>query len=387
MIMTSDDGINARLSSVIHGLSSIFRTSHRNAPDFRFDIPMISPPALLWGVRRYLAAPHAIITAIHRQPFPGGLSGSKFEYWRLNLRRAGAATALMLVYKQGLVVRGAFMQGAPQREALAYANLPGNVPLTLPTIVAVDAPAGDIWMLPFPPAKAATHWRADWDETDVRAVIADLARLHAAFWDQNQFPEEWHWLLRPTLDDARRLLADGLEGLQQIREIRAYDDILTAERIGRLLDWAYHPEALLDLLNASPMTLLHGDAGFQNIAITRDGRERIWYDWQLVGWGASALDWATFLHPWGYPEADPPISPPAMTALYLQELRRRGVRVDAKAFSRQLDAAFLWRWLIQWGPLLGKYKERLRPEIYRRLGWAFEQYQWPALTRLSVSKA
>ena len=337
------------------------------------------PAALLRGVRRYLAAPQARITAIRRQPFAGGFSGSKLEYWRLSLRRAGATTDLMLVAKQGAPVAGAFMQGAAQREALAYAALPRRAPITLPVIVAVDAPAGAIWMLPFPPAKPATHWRAQWDETDVRAVIADLARLHAAFWNEEEAVREWDWLLRPTTDDAVRLLADGRQGLEALAGANDYDDILTPARVGRLLALAREPDALLSILNAGPMTLLHGDAGFQNVAITRDGGARIWYDWQLAGWGPSALDWVTFLHPWGYPEAHPPLSAPTMTDLYLHDLRRRGVTLTDEAFLRQIDAAFLWRWLIQWAPLLSKYRDRLRPEVRARLGRTFEHGYWPAL--------
>jgi hypothetical protein len=339
------------------------------------------PPALLWGVRRYLAAPQARITAIQRQPFSGGLSGSRFEYWRLSLRRAGVTATLMLVYKQGSVVTGAFMQGAAQREALAYATLPERIPLTTPVIVAVDVPAGDIWMLPFPPAKTTSHWRADWDEADVRAVIADLARLHAAFRDNNRVNEEWSWLLRPTTDDADRLLAEGRAGLETLAEAGDYDDILTPDRVDGLLALARNPAPLLDVLNAGPQTLLHGDAGFQNVAITGDGRERIWYDWQLASWGPPALDWVAFLHPWGYPEAEPPLSAEEMTDHYLHELRARGVLLEPEAFARQTDAAFLWRWLIQWGPLLGKYRHRLRPDVYRRLGQAFARYHWPALMR------
>jgi len=339
------------------------------------------PPALLWGVRRYLAAPQARITAIHRQPFPGGLSGSRFQYWQLSLRRAGVATSLMLVYKQGSVVAGAFMQGAAQRESMAYATLPERVPLTLPVIVAVDVPAGDIWMLPFPPAKTTSHWRAEWNEDDVRAVIADLARLHAAFWGKDDVAVEWSWLLRPTGEDAGRLLADGRAGLEALTEAGNYDDILTPERVRALLSLAREPAVLLDVLNVGPMTLLHGDAGFQNVAITQDGQERIWYDWQLVGWGLSPLDWATFLHPWGYPEARPPIPPEEMTAIYLAELQRRGVVVDTDTFFRQLDAAFLWRWLIQWAPLFTTHRQRLRPEVRERLGRAFQIYHWPALLR------
>jgi hypothetical protein len=344
--------------------------------------PAISP-ALVWGVRRYLAAPRAEIRHIRRQPFPGGLSGSQLEYWHLALRQAGMTGALTLVYKRGKVVAGAFLQGAPQREALAYASLPGRIPLDLPTVVAVSAPTGEIWMLPFPPAKPATHWQAAWDESDVREVIADLARLHAAFWNRTDTPATWPWLLQPTLADATRLVNEGREGLEQLQAQARFDASLTPERADRLLALARDPAPLLEALNAGPKTLLHGDAGFQNIAITRDGVSRIWFDWQLVGWGPPALDWVTFLHPWAYPDASPPLGLDAMTDLYLRELARRGIQLDPNAFQHQLDAALLWRWLIQWAPLWGTYRERLRPQVKARLDHAFARLHWPALDRWS----
>jgi len=340
-------------------------------------------PALLAGVRRYLAAPRAQITSVQRQPFAGGLSGSRFERWRLHLRRAGSATTLMLVRKHGSGVSGAFMQAAAQREALAYAILPASAPLTLPVIVAVDAPVGDIWMLPLPPAKTTSHWRADWDMADVRAVIADLARLHAAFCGKNAIADDWPWLLRPTAADAERLLAEGREGAALIRKEQAYSAEMTPERVERLLALARQPAPLQDALNAGPMTLLHGDAGFQNIAISQDGRQRIWYDWQLVSWGPPALDWVTFLHPWAYPEARPPLSPTQMTDSYLQALAKSGCALKRNAFLQQLDAAFIWRWLIQWAPLLGKHNQRLRNDVKSRLERAFASHHWPALDRIN----
>ncbi len=340
------------------------------------------PAALLWGVRRHLAAPRAEITAIQRQPFPGGLSGSPLEYWRLSLRKAGVASSLTLVYKRSQVVTGEFLKGAGQREALTYAALAHRIPLTLPTVVAVHAPAGEIWMLPFPPAKPASHWRAAWDEEDVRGAIADLARLHAAHWNDKALAEKAPWLWRPVGEDADRLLAEGRAGLERIQDAALFDDSLTPQRATRLLALARDPSPLLDILNAGPKTLLHGDAGFQNIAISKDGRMRIWFDWQLTGWGPPALDWATFLHPWAYPEAQPPLSFQAMTDLYLQALARRGLELPAAAFRRQLDAALLWRWLIQWAPLFGLYRERLRPDVQARLGHAFAQLHWQSTSKI-----
>ncbi len=344
-------------------------------------MPIDIPPALLWGVRRYLAAPAANVTSLHRQPFSGGLSGSAFEYWRLNLRRAGVQSNLTLIHKRGAVVEGAFLQGAPQREALVYAQLAAHIPIAMPTAIAFDVVSGDLWLLPFPPAKHTTHWLADWERGDVEKALADLAKLHAAFWDANAVLDRWPWLAQPTTTDASALLADGLRGLERLMVAGAYDESLTGDRIALLYEIAQHPDWLLATLNSSPHTLLHGDAGFQNIAISLDGRQRFWYDWQLAAVGPPALDLATFLHPWAYPEARPPLPFPAMVAFYLDALAQRGKMIDPGQFDAQLDAALLWRWLIQWAPLLGLYPQRLRPEVRDRLYHAFARWHWPALER------
>lgn len=339
------------------------------------------PPALLWGLRRYLAAPAAVVTSLHRQPFSGGLSGSAFEYWRLNLRRAGVQSNLTLIHKRGAVVEGAFLRGAPQREALVYAQLAAHIPIAMPTALAFDVVSGDLWLLPLPPAKHTTHWLADWERGDVEACLIDLAKLHAAFWDASAVLARWPWLARPTTADAPALLADGLRGLDRLMAAGAYDDDVTRPRLTRLYDLASHPDLLLAALNRSPHTLLHGDAGFQNIAISLDGRRRFWYDWQLTAAGPPALDLATFLHPWTYPEARPPLPLPAMIEFYLGALAQRGKIIDPDQFSVQLDAALLWRWLSQWAPLLGLYAQRLQPEVRARLYHAFAQLHWPALER------
>lgn len=342
----------------------------------------ILPPLLLQGLRQHLADPQAQVLDVQRQHLTGGLSGSRLERWRLHIQGQRGERQLKLIYKQGAVVSGAFMQGAPQREALALLTLPSRVPLTMPQIVAADARQGDIWMTPFPPSKPTSHWQAAWDDADVRAVITDLARMHAAFWGQDEQARAWPWLLRPTTQDAARLLAEAQTGLAQLQAEGAFDASLTPERVQRLLALARSPHPLLTILNDGPVTLLHGDAGFQNIAITQDGRQRIWYDWQLVAWGPPALDWATFVHPWAYPEAHPPLSPPQMLDLYLQTLADQDCPMPRETFLPQLDAALVWRWLLQWAPLFSSHRHRLRPHIRARLTAVFTQWHWPALDRL-----
>ena len=339
------------------------------------------PAALLWGLRRYLAAPNATVTALQRQPFQGGLSGSALEYWHLRLHRAGVQATITLVYKRGAVVSGAFLRGSSQREALAFVHLPDRLPIDMPTVVAVDIPAGDLWMLPFPPAKRTSHWMADWDHRDIEQVLQDLVRLHSAFWNKYGILGNWSWLARPTTNDANALAADGLKGLDAIVTNDAYDHSLTPDRVARLRALVLNPTDLLTTLNDGPITLLHGDAGFQNIALTTDGRQRIWYDWQLVAAGPPALDLITFLHPWAYPESHPALALPKMIDLYLEALSRRGHSLSVEHFQRQIDAALLWRWISQWAPLLGQYSDRLQPEVRSHLYAAFEQLHWPALAR------
>ncbi len=349
------------------------------------DEATVVPSALLWGVRRYLAAPQAGIRACRRQPLRGGLSGSTLEYWHLHLHQAGLAHTLILVYKRGAVVSGAFLAGAPRREALVYAHLASRLPLTLPTTVAFDTQTGDLWFLPFPPGRYSSHWQADWGSAEVLAVLDDLARLHAAFWESPSLPT-WSWLMQPTEREAAALLDDGRRGLEALIADRAYDESLNAERVARLLALARAPEGLLAVLQSAGRTLLHGDAGFQNVLITQDGR-RLWYDWQLAAVGPPALDLATFLHPWYYPEAEPPLAPEAMVAAYLARLAGQGRVLEPTVFQRQLEAALLWRWLIQWAPLLGLYRHRLRPEVRQRLYHVFERLHWPILARWTETPA
>lgn len=343
--------------------------------------PLPLPETLLRGLRQFFHTPDLRVTVHSRQRLAGGLSGSTLERWRLHLQGPAPLSELELVYKRGVVVPGAFLQGAPQREAWLYQQLRPHIPLTLPTVIAVVPAQGDIWMLPFADSKPTSHWSAAWNRDDVAQSLVDLARLHAHFWERTESLEQQSWLAQPTGRDALTLLEDAQKGLQQIIAASAYDEALTPGRVQKLLTLARHPRPLLALLQATPFTLLHGDAGFQNIAIAAGGEPRIWFDWQLVGIGPAVLDLVTFLHPWAYPQAHPPLSFAEMVSSYLNALQAEGVSLEKTLFVHQVDAALLLRWLSQWAPLLGKYRARLREDIRAKLYHAFAQLQWPALAR------
>jgi len=357
------------------------RRPHLLTPD-----PQPISELLLAGCRRLLAAPGLDVRVLQCQPLPGGLSGSVLERCSLQVHDGAIDRTLILIHKRGAVVAGAFLRGASQREAWVYHSLRPHIPLTLPDIVAVDVDQGDIWMVPFAASKPGNHWSAAWDRDDVEQSLQDLARLHHHFWGQTAALAQHSWLARPIGRDAEALLADARAGLSALQAASAYDAVLTPAIVQQWLALAYQPQPLLDELRAAPATLLHGDAGFQNIAITKKRHRRIWYDWQLAAIGPAVLDVVTFLHPWAYPQARPPLSLPEMAELYQQAIRQTGISLEQTAWMRQLDAALLWRWLSQWAPLLGLYRQRLRNDVRERLYQVFTKVHWPALQRWSRAR-
>lgn len=339
------------------------------------------PASLLAGLRRMVGDPQTEITDRSCRPLAGGLSGSVLEVCDVTVRSREGARQVSVVHKLGAVVQGAFLHGAPRREAAFYRQFSHRIPLSLPRVVASDPHSGHIWMLPWGESKASSHWQAAWSAEDIRSCLADLAALHAAFWQQTAALAAHAWLWQPTGRDAGALLADARLSLATITAQGQYDDLLTPEIVQMWSTLAQQPRPLLAQLNEAPSTLLHGDAGFQNVAIAANDAIRIWYDWQLVGIGPAVLDVVTFLHPWLYPTAFPPLPPATMPDIYLTALREQGIDYPSDLFWRHLDAAALWRWLCQWAPLLGLYRQRLQPLVRERLYAVFARWQWPALRR------
>jgi hypothetical protein len=127
---------------------------------------------------------------------------------------------------------------------------------------------------------------------DAAAVVRELARLHAHFWNAPGL-RQWPWIVanRPSAAPAPDFYARGVPvfeeryaadmGEEDMAVIRAFAPFTATWR-------ARKPEAI---------TLIHADPRVDNIMFDRRGAEPHAYliDWQMVSRGSPAIDLAYFL--------------------------------------------------------------------------------------------
>lgn len=121
------------------------------------------------------------------------------------------------------------------------------------------------------------------------ALMDELARLHANFWDwPRRFAPRFPWVQPPMRNDwGRRLVLAGLE---------AFRDEAPPEfgALGEL--YVTHMEACNELMDRGPHTLVHGDCHLGNLFRDgRDGRRPGFLDWACVAHGPGLRDVAYFL--------------------------------------------------------------------------------------------
>lgn len=229
----------------------------------------------------------------------------------------------------------AAMDAANAREAAFYAGLAGGLPVPRCLHVARDGRSGaSVLLLQDLGGLRFGSFLRGLTRGQARAAVTALARIHAARWEapelagmsgvdiDDEFPFADYWARYPAA------LAALLPDFTLSREFRAWGDGL-----------AMSPRArLAALYEAAPLTLLHRDCQADNIAFSPGGAA-VLCDWQFAGRGRGAVDVAYLLAG--------SLSPAArrawegeLTALYLGELRRRGVRGYAAAdFAADYRAA------------------------------------------------
>jgi aminoglycoside phosphotransferase (APT) family kinase protein len=128
--------------------------------------------------------------------------------------------------------------------------------------------------------------------SDARAVIATLARLHAAFWESPRFGADLRWLKsghhNPNAAVERFISARANEPA-----IARYRDVLPASVVREA--WRIHEQR--DQLEAywaeGPQTLIHGDSHVGNMFFIED--EAGLLDWQVLQRGQGIRDVAYFM--------------------------------------------------------------------------------------------
>jgi hypothetical protein len=113
-----------------------------------------------------------------------------------------------------------------------------------------------------------------------RDSLAQLARLHAATWDDARWDVDW---LAPRLATMRRMYP--IERLQQMLDDgRAPDDLPD-----QLNDAATLAAAMDKAAEAAPTCVIHGDPHSGNVYVDADGRTA-WLDWQVTQRGHWSTD-------------------------------------------------------------------------------------------------
>jgi hypothetical protein len=161
-----------------------------------------------------------------------------------------------------------------------------------------------------------------WEDGDLRAALAELARLH---------------------DEVQPFMLDGADVLLRRPFSESGADALLApvrrlglplpEPLAGLLD---DPAPIVAAVAAEPMAVLHGDPWPGNILRPAPGR-RVWIDWEMASLGPAAADVASWL-------GQTPWHTGAAADGHLEAyLSARSVPPDRRSFERALDAAtVLW---------------------------------------------
>lgn len=204
---------------------------------------------------------------------------------------------------------------------------------------------------------------------EMRNLLTTLATLHARYWESPRFRSELSWLATPRSGGMYPVFrALGLELIRNQVETNPFKAELIAplgRRIDELWDALWR---LQEVLDSAPVTLLHGDPHIANTYLLPDGSGGL-LDWQLMIKGRWAHDVA-YVIVTGLNTEDRRAHEWELLAFYLNELRRRGVRIPPTTDQ----ARDLYRKSVAWGLVIGwlitppeNYGETITAANIRRL--------------------
>ena len=184
---------------------------------------------------------------------------------------------------------------------------------------------------------------------EIENALAQLAGLHANFWESPRFSTDLAWLWTPRSGGFYDFLkAGGYAFIQQLIDRSEYKQSLIA-RIGRPFDelWQSLWKAQ-EILDSGPSTLLHGDTHLGNTYLLPKGRVGL-LDWQLMNRGQWAHD-VTYLLVTSLDTSFRRKHERDLIDHYLERLRAHGVvsAPDREAAWLLYRQAAIWGFLIGW---------------------------------------
>lgn len=342
-----------------------------------------STGALQSALRRFLSEPHAEVGEVVPRRLGGGFSGSPVYRLKVSYSGHGAGDSVVnLVYKEGAPWAGSLADGSASREISFYRTFAPQLPIKTPRVLmnghdaylhetdgevaALRGFSGPDWVLLEALPTESVWPQARWTEQHYRGAILALAELHARWWGNAPDRRAHDWVWTPTGNDATRLASDAHNALLEIEGSAWAGEFFAADELRAWLDLTADPSALLDILNAMPHTLIHGDYWPGNIGVHPGSEppyaafEPAVFDWQFAGVGPSSYDLAC-LHAtsrWWFGTL--PMSLVEMRNLYLDRLNRLiDERVDRALFDLSLDAARAWRFATFWPHVVLQYRAHM----------------------------
>lgn len=183
---------------------------------------------------------------------------------------------------------------------------------------------------------------------EIGNLVMTLARLHAHFWASPRLESDLNWV--PTTQSGGMypvFSAIGLDLIRdQVKKNRFKQGLIAL--LNRSVDqlWKDNWRAQ-EILNSGPHTLLHGDSHIGNTYLLPDRRGGL-LDWQLMVKGRWSHD-LTYLLVSGLDPESRRKHERDLIALYLEELRRRGVGQP----PGKNEAWLLYRQSVVWGLVIG----------------------------------
>jgi hypothetical protein len=177
-----------------------------------------------------------------------------------------------------------------RREARFYQSLAAEVPMRIPRAY-YAAHGGDptqyVMVLEDLEASGCTFTRRldEHAEANAEQLIGSLARLHAHFWDDPRFDDEFSWLLPPRRSQR------GAELVEQARHKFGANFPPVFSELARL--YVEHWESIVDLWDDGVPTLIHGDTHNGNHFM--DGNTVGLYDWAVISRAPGIRDICIYL--------------------------------------------------------------------------------------------
>ncbi|MFY9588625.1 MAG: phosphotransferase, partial [Actinomycetota bacterium] len=214
---------------------------------------------------------------------------------RLRLDRDGIPQTVFVKLAPAAFATRAFvdLMGLGMTEVRFYREIAPQAPIAVPTMYAAraDPATGRFALVLEDLAERGGRFgdiRRSASAEEAAAVVAALARLHAAFWQSPRFGTDLTWIASHAADPKnvfiRPLVRAALRRVERSHPHLVPDGarVLVAER-----------DRIEHALAAGPVTLLHGDPHLGNIYF--DGTQPGFLDWQVVRRGHGLRDVTYFL--------------------------------------------------------------------------------------------